>query len=140
MSISKHYRDKTIALCSVGLILYACYSLAEAFVIEYPSPAKSEIVRDWERENAIMRDRLTDLERLAIQLNHRLVFVQDSLTREINVRDNFVYSLTKDTWQDYACVWDVSQKYRSWVYFHANYDPTYFKKPLSLRPYQAPVK
>lgn len=130
MSISKHLRDKTIALCSVGLIIYACYSLAEAFVIEYPSPAKSQITKDWERENAIMEDRLTDLERLTIALNHRLIFVQDSLNREINVRDNFVYSLTNDTWQYYPAVWDVSQKYRSWVYFHANYDPTYFQKPV----------
>lgn len=130
MSISKHYRDKAVALMSVGVFLLGCYCITDAIVMEYPMPPKTQIVRDWERENAIMEDRLADLERLAIQLNHRLVFVQDSLNREINVRDNFVYSLTNDTWQYYPAVWDVAQKYRSYVYFHANYDPTYFQKPV----------
>jgi hypothetical protein len=147
MSISKHYRDKAIALTSVGVFLFGCYCITDALVMEYPMPPKTQIVKDWEREIDSLNKHIDYLgirqmaiESVAIDLSKRLCFVQDSLNREINVRDNFVYSLTKDTWQDYACVWDVSQKYRSWVYFHANYDPTYFKKPLSLRPYQAPAK
>lgn len=65
-------------------------------------------------------------ERLQAQLNHlnrQYWRIKDSLEKECIARDQFMYSLTKDTWQCYDALWSVNQKYQTYVRFHANYDP-----------------
>lgn len=82
--------------------------------------------RDWQRE-------LNETNMQLMELNHSYYRLHDSLMREIYARDKFVYSLATDTWKYYPCVWDVSQKYQTYVRIQANYDANLTNRKIILK-------
>ena len=124
-----HLDLKDKAWLAISIFVFS-FGIGSALSIAYENLQPQ---RDWQAE-------LAETEAQLIALNRQYYHIKDSLDREIRVRDNFVYSLTQNTWQYYPAIWDVAQKYRTYVRFHANYNPEYFKKQLNLQPYQAPTK